>query len=127
MDFKMEEKKEQQACKTGVCPVDPADAKPEEKKKSNDLHGDDSRNSVRAIIHVGGMSCASCVKRVEDSLSKLSGIYSAAVNFAAEQAEVLFDPDFVSEEDLRKAVTEAGYEVINIRVRKSPRQMKLPT
>jgi copper chaperone CopZ len=45
---------------------------------------------------VTGMTCASCVVRVEKALGKVSGVQTASVNLATEQAQVVFDPSQVS-------------------------------
>jgi len=39
-------------------------------------------------LDIGGMTCASCVRRVERALSKVEGVETANVNFAAETARV---------------------------------------
>jgi len=70
--------------------------------------------SDKAILHITGMSCASCVRRVEDGLRGMSGVEQAAVNFATEQAVVDFDPAAVSPEELGKRVKELGYDVVRI-------------
>ncbi|MDT3766678.1 heavy metal translocating P-type ATPase [Gleimia hominis] len=58
-------------------------------------------------LAVGGMTCASCVRRVERKLKKLPGV-DAQVNLATEQAQVkLFDD--VSDQDLVDTVEKAGY------------------
>ncbi|MBN8558840.1 MAG: heavy-metal-associated domain-containing protein, partial [Burkholderiales bacterium] len=62
-------------------------------------------------LGVGGMTCASCVARVEKALKKVPGVDSAAVNLATESARVQFagDPDDLGPQ-LRRAVRDAGYE-----------------
>ena len=70
--------------------------------------------SDKAILHISGMSCASCVRRVEEGLRGMSGVEQAAVNFATEQAVVDFDPAAVSPEELGKRVKELGYDVVRI-------------
>jgi P-type Cu+ transporter len=62
-----------------------------------------------AILPIEGMTCASCVRRVEKSLAKLPGVESAGVNLATEQATVRFNPAMVGPEEFRKAVEKAGY------------------
>ncbi len=60
---------------------------------------------------VGGMTCASCVTRVERALRKLPGVQDAAVNLATESVHITFDaaqPDM--ELRARRAVRNAGYE-----------------
>lgn len=47
-----------------------------------------SKKSNRASIHITGMSCASCVARVEEAISSLPGVISASVNLASEKATI---------------------------------------
>ena len=58
-------------------------------------------------LSIGGMTCASCVARVEKKLDKLDGV-SASVNLATESARVTA-PSTVSVDDLLAAVARAGY------------------
>ncbi len=62
-----------------------------------------------AFLPIDGMTCASCVRRVEKSLAKLPGVESAAVNLATEQATVRFNPAMVGRNEFRQAVERAGY------------------
>lgn len=66
---------------------------------------------AEAMLPIEGMTCASCVRRVEKSLAKVPGVAEASVNFASEQAVVQFDPARASLADLRAAVDKAGYKV----------------
>ncbi|APW41118.1 heavy metal translocating P-type ATPase [Rhodoferax saidenbachensis] len=60
-------------------------------------------------IGIGGMTCASCVMRVEKALKKVPGVDSATVNLATESARIeVHNPDM--EARLRRAVRDAGYE-----------------
>jgi Cu+-exporting ATPase len=58
------------------------------------------------------MSCAACVKAVERVLSMEPGVRGATVNFAAESAEVEYDPSLVSLSRLRDKVRDAGYGMV---------------
>ena len=58
-------------------------------------------------LSIGGMTCASCVARVEKKLNKLDGV-SASVNLATESARVTA-PSAVSVDDLLATVARAGY------------------
>jgi P-type Cu+ transporter len=60
---------------------------------------------------VTGMTCASCVRRIEKALSRVEGVQEANVNLATEQAHVVFDPTAASVEQMREAVEKAGYHV----------------
>ncbi len=60
-------------------------------------------------IGIGGMTCASCVMRVEKALNKVPGVDSATVNLATESARIAVH-DAGMEARLRRAVRDAGYE-----------------
>ena len=47
---------------------------------------------IELVLPVEGMTCASCVNRIERFLSRTPGVETAAVNLATEQATVRFDP-----------------------------------
>ncbi len=60
-------------------------------------------------IGIGGMTCASCVIRVEKALKKVPGVDRATVNLATESARIEVH-DANMEARLRRAVRDAGYE-----------------
>jgi Cu+-exporting ATPase len=62
-----------------------------------------------AELDVAGMTCASCVRRVERALSRTDGVAAAGVNLATERAAVTYDPRVVTPTDLIAAVERAGY------------------
>ncbi len=64
----------------------------------------------KAKIHIAGMTCASCVARVEQALSSVPGVISTSVNLASEKAIVEYT-DGTKIADLRQAVKDAGYEL----------------
>jgi Cu+-exporting ATPase len=70
---------------------------------------DDKERLARVTIPVTGMTCASCVRRVERALSKKEGVAEASVNFAAEKASVSYEPAATSPEELVGVIREAGY------------------
>ena len=65
-------------------------------------------------LSIGGMTCASCVGRVERALRKVPGVQDATVNLATESARVQFSApeggDAAMDALLRRAVRNAGYE-----------------
>ena len=63
-------------------------------------------------IGVKGMTCASCVKVVEDSLMAVDGIFSASVNLATEKVSVRYNPEQVTVPVMKAVITDAGYEPI---------------
>jgi Cu+-exporting ATPase len=64
---------------------------------------------ARITIPVMGMTCASCVRRVERTLSEKEGVAEASVNFAAEKASVSYEPTATNPDDLIGAIRDAGY------------------
>jgi Cu+-exporting ATPase len=70
-----------------------------------------SGETAEAILAIDGMTCASCVRRVEKALAKVPGVESAAVNLATEKATVRFATAAAGPADLREAVKKAGYDV----------------
>jgi len=64
------------------------------------------------ILPIGGMTCASCVAHVEKALSKVPGVVEANVNLATEKATVTFISGVAGLADFKRAVAEAGYEVL---------------
>ncbi|MBL8468443.1 heavy metal translocating P-type ATPase [Methyloversatilis discipulorum] len=58
-------------------------------------------------LHIEGMTCASCVARVEKALNKVPGVLSATVNLATETADVVSAADNLGA--LQAAVERAGY------------------
>lgn len=68
----------------------------------------ESGGQLRTVnLSIGGMTCASCVARVEKKLNKLDGV-SASVNLATESARITA-PSAVSVDDLLATVARAGY------------------
>ncbi len=70
-----------------------------------------THNEAEAILPIGGMTCASCVRRVEKALSKVEGVHEASVNLATERATVKYDPAATGMSALKTAVEHAGYSV----------------
>jgi Cu+-exporting ATPase len=66
---------------------------------------------IELTLPIEGMTCASCVNRVERYLRKTDGVVEANVNLATEQARVRFDPTVVGRDELSRAVVAAGYAV----------------
>jgi len=85
-------------------------------------------NDLFCDIGIGGMTCASCVSRVERAIAKVPGVQSVSVNLATESARVTWteprpgsgdvpivasdaasDPQ-AQQARLRRAVRDAGYE-----------------
>lgn len=67
---------------------------------------------MEKILQIEGMTCAHCSARVEKALNALPGV-TATVNLEAKTAQVQAD-DTVTDEALKAAVADAGYDVVGI-------------
>jgi P-type Cu+ transporter len=67
--------------------------------------------SAEIQIPIGGMSCASCVNRIERFLRKTPGVAEASVNLATEVATVRYLPEIAGLDELSRAIEAAGYDV----------------
>ncbi|MBU5332426.1 copper ion binding protein [Anaerocolumna aminovalerica] len=68
---------------------------------------------MKKKIAIEGMSCQHCVNHVKEALSELNGVTSVEVNLEGKSA-VLEASGEVKDEDIKFAVDDAGYEVVNI-------------
>ncbi|WP_427366437.1 heavy metal translocating P-type ATPase [Candidatus Caldatribacterium saccharofermentans] len=66
-------------------------------------------SSQQVILSISGMHCAACATLIERALKKSPGVREARVNFAAERAQVVFDPQLTSVEQLLEVIRRAGY------------------
>jgi len=66
-------------------------------------------SEIRKTFPIKGMHCASCVRVLEKSLSKVEGVSNCVVNLATETASVTYDPQKVTDDDLASAVANVGY------------------
>ncbi len=70
----------------------------------------------KVVLPIQGMTCASCVSKVERALRSLKGVLQANVNLATERASVEYIPEEVTIRELKKVVQEAGYQILEVRV-----------
>lgn len=66
---------------------------------------------MKKSLKIEGMHCAGCANSVEKALNNLEGVKEANVNLATEKALVNFENGDVSDDALKKAVQDAGYDV----------------
>ena len=71
-----------------------------------------SENAPVRSYAVQGMTCASCVLGVEKALAAVPGVQEVRVNLADHSARVALSDRSVSDEDLRTAVRDAGYDLL---------------
>lgn len=66
------------------------------------------------VIEIDGMTCASCVARVEKAISKAKGVNKVNVNLASEQATLSIDDEIFDVIEVKNFIENAGYKVKNI-------------
>jgi Cu+-exporting ATPase len=66
----------------------------------------------KIVLQVGGMSCVNCAKTIEKTLGNREGVYSVAVNYAAESVAVEYNPQQISLPSIKKTIQDSGYQVI---------------
>ena len=67
---------------------------------------------IKETYPVLGISCASCVKKIETVLGKTDGISSANVNFASEKVTIEYDDEKIGLQKIEKTIKDIGYELI---------------
>ena len=66
------------------------------------------KDTSEVTFSVTGMTCASCVRRIEKALGRVDGVAEASVNLATEKAHVMFNPALASMDQMRAAVENVG-------------------
>lgn len=78
----------------------------------------DSSNSVGgeyvAIFRISGMHCHRCEQKLQNELSKHTGVSEVEVDFPSAQASVVFDANEVAVSILRQTIVSAGYSVLGL-------------
>lgn len=69
---------------------------------------------MKKQINIKGMSCGHCVKHVEEALTEVAGVRDVQVDLQGKKAVVEIS-DTVTDEQLKAAVEEAGYDVTGIK------------
>ena len=72
------------------------------------------RADMTKTLKVEGMMCAHCVAHVEKALTALGGVTSAKADLEGKCATVTLAAP-VTDQELKDAVTQAGYEVVSVR------------
>ncbi|HET7415508.1 MAG TPA: heavy metal translocating P-type ATPase [Arthrobacter sp.] len=85
-----------------------------------------SSGTESCVLEIGGMTCASCVRRVEKALMKVPGVSAAEVNLASEMATVHYEVQ-VEPEQLTAAVDKAGYTGVIRSKPKAPAAITTPS
>src|SRR5213593_2342955 len=78
------------------------------------MQGTTEATTAELALPVEGMTCASCVNRIERFLKRTPGVEDAVVNLATEVATIRYLPDQVGRSELVGAIEAAGYDVRSV-------------
>src|SRR3546814_17535607 len=78
---------------------------------------EDLRDETTVTLPIEGMTCASCVGRVERAIRQVPGVVDVSVNLATERAEVTFQEESADIGGVEDAVFTAGYKTARASVR----------
>ncbi len=67
----------------------------------------------KIILKVAGISDSSDSERIENNLKQLEGIKSISVNYGSSQINIEYNSALLSPSDIRKRITDFGYEVVS--------------
>jgi Cu+-exporting ATPase len=70
----------------------------------------------KITLPVSGMTCTNCAMNIERGVKKLNGVKEANVNFAAEQANIAFDPKLLGLGEVLKKIEDTGFKVATVKV-----------
>lgn len=82
----------------------------------NNTESKEEEGLMKTIVNIQGMCCEHCAKRVENALSAVHGVVSADVKLKKNLA-VMRSREALSEDEITKAVADAGYSVTSIEVK----------
>ncbi len=68
--------------------------------------------SNKVTISIGGMTCAACVRRVENALKEVDGVVDVNVNLATARATIIHNPQWAGLSELAKTVADTGYDYL---------------
>ena len=104
------------ACsENGSYSSDPATVKEDQATAKEDRATADEGEVKAVEIPIGGMSCMSCVARVKKTLSGIDGVKETKVSLEDKNARIIYDPEKVSPEQLKNAISEIGYKAGDIK------------
>ena len=65
-----------------------------------------------ATFNIPSLSCSACSNKIQDEIKSMNGIGSVEVDLKTQTVRVEYDPKSIDASDIRKRVSEMGYEVI---------------
>ncbi len=73
-----------------------------------------SVSSAVVRLSIRGMTCASCVSRVEKAILSVPGVLSASINLGLEEARIEYLPEVAQIGSIKKAIADSGYQAVEL-------------
>lgn len=67
-----------------------------------------------SVFKVPGMSCGHCKAAIAQAVGRLAGVAAVEVDLAAKRVTVRYDPGFVTEDRIKEAIEDEGYDVAEL-------------
>lgn len=74
-------------------------------------------NRSKTRFFIGGMTCVNCQNKIETALLHMAGIETARVSYQNGTADLVYDPDWITLEEIQQVIRDAGYEVLSEKAR----------
>ncbi|WP_077210672.1 heavy-metal-associated domain-containing protein [Bacillus dakarensis] len=68
---------------------------------------------AKAVFQLEPLTCPSCIKKIETTLSKADGVESAKVLFNSSKVKAEFDENQTGADQLKEKITKLGYQVLS--------------
>jgi mercuric ion transport protein len=81
---------------------------------SADVVAVEERKAKTVVFTVGNMPCKECTLPIVKALKKISGVYTAKVDFVLKRATIRYDAERVSTATLRKTIEQTGFSVVAV-------------
>ncbi len=69
--------------------------------------------TTHATLPVEGMTCTGCENNIQFALTSLEGVHSVDADHRAKTVHVAYNPDVISRDDIRRAIEDKGYRMVN--------------
>lgn len=81
-------------------------------KKTNKANPPAGKQNIKSIIlKISGMHCTSCSLNIDGELEDLDGVVSASTSYAKSATKIEYNPEKISEAQLKKTIEKLGYSV----------------
>lgn len=77
------------------------------------------QNLIRKVLNIDGMTCVSCETRIENALENTQGVKAVRVSYGSSTAEVTYDPQTISLDNIIETIEILDYKVINTKNNKN--------